>query len=658
MSTPHLTQLHTQDVYLPLLPVYDTDAVNKFYADNIGDTYGTNFFQVTESYSSFLPVSSLAVSNQYGTNGYNPFSPSQSTWQSTPNNILRKFNSVNFTSNTFATLCALSASFSYIQLQPGIYHITAESSLQNAGSHCTSLIAFQGQPGFVTEIFTTVQGQTPWTLPPSVSSFNVLIVGGGGGGGNSTGTYTGAGGGGGGVTYVSGITAAPGSVHYITVGAGGEPGSNGSTSFFDSYYALGGFGGATATQSGPGPGGDSGGLSFGSANSITYNSGLSGGIAVGNYGGAGAGKSYLAPQGSTPGVYPVPTLTAGQGYYSSDIQAIVAGGGGSAIVPVPTNIINYGFGGNGGSFQADGGSGGKGAVVISYHQNIHNNIPFSACSTDLTATLYIGCANCDGDAGGGSYNRLQALGRFNSLTSENFGGQLTHPPGLYRVYYKSGAFKYNGSFASSYYGCNLVYSDGKSDVYIGGGLNSGTYAQAEAAGKNFNGTGIPWYIDIYHTGGAMGIYLADSPYDDNRSDPTNGEPVWALQQLDAPLPQNASLVACGTLAYSTSAWNSRDSSSTSYLTTRLNLTTTTNIVLMHAFNNGGGKPNDQTNSQAVRLGALPIAYEGITSSSLISTYQPKITTAEMKIWQIGTASTVTQVSDGVGDDRTGINLNF
>jgi len=425
------TQLHEPDVYLPLLPVSQTDAANKFYVDNIGDTYGTNFFRVTESYSSSSTVGSLVLSSAYVTNGYNPVAPFQSTWQTTPNNVLRKFNTVNFSSTPFASLCAIPASFSYIQLQPGIYHITAEASLQNAESHCTSLLAFQGAPGYVTEVFTTPQGSTPWQVPAAVSAINVLVVGGGGGGGNSTEKYTGAGGGGGGVTYVSNVSVVPGQLHSITVGTGGGPGTDGTASFFDSYYALGGYGGTDATQNGAGRGGYSGGTTFGTGNSVTYNAGLSGGIAVGNYGGAGGGVSYPAPRGSTPGVYPIPTLTAGGGFYSSDLQNIVAGGGGSAPEPVPDSIINYGFGGNGGLFQANGSSGGDGAVVITYKQSIYNNtksIPFSSYTSDMFASLLYSCANWDGNPGGGAYNKLSALGKFGKPYG-NFGGQLTYLPG-------------------------------------------------------------------------------------------------------------------------------------------------------------------------------------------------------------------------------------
>lgn len=68
---------------------------------------------------------------------------------------------------------------------------------------------------------------------------------------------------------------------------------------------------------------------------------------------------------------------------------------------------------------------------------------------------------------------------------------------------------------------------------------------------------------------------------------------------------------------------------------------------MHAYS-GGGK---------TRLGGLPYAYEGITPGDWANQYQPTCTTAEMRIWQIGTASNVTQVTDGVGDDRTGTDLN-
>jgi hypothetical protein len=67
--------------------------------------------------------------------------------------------------------------------------------------------------------FTTV-GTTSWTVPPGVTSINVLVVAGGGGGGSTIDRSAGGAGAGGMICRV-GLAVTPGQVFSVTVGAGG-----------------------------------------------------------------------------------------------------------------------------------------------------------------------------------------------------------------------------------------------------------------------------------------------------------------------------------------------------------------------------------------------------------------------------------------------------
>ena len=80
------------------------------------------------------------------------------------------------------------------------------------------------------EIEFTTPGQYEFTVPSSVSSMNMVLVGGGGGGATTTshlngGGVSGAGGGGGSLMWRNGLTVSAGDTLYITVGAGGSGGT-------------------------------------------------------------------------------------------------------------------------------------------------------------------------------------------------------------------------------------------------------------------------------------------------------------------------------------------------------------------------------------------------------------------------------------------------
>ena len=664
------TKINVKDVYLPLLPVNSTDAVNKAYVDSLGDLYGFNFFGVTESYP--ITATDLNVTTIYNTNGYNPTAVG-ATLSSVPTNIWRHFNTIQSTYNTFATLCAVSGSYSFIELQPGTYQFEAGSTLMNAGAHCTALLAYTQSPGEVTESFTT-PGSFTWQAPVGISAVNVLIVGGGGSGGSSTEYYTGAGGGGGGVTCLNDLSVISGQIYSGFVGIGGSFGQNGQPSYFLTASAGGGLVGANATMTSAGSGGYSGSSNL---TNTFYNNGNIGGapfspgtiIGVSAIGGAGAGVSKYAPPGSPPGVYPTPSLTAGGSFFVSYLNSGVGGGGGSASEPVSNGIsgeVSYGYGGNGGAYQSSGQPGGNGIVLITYNQNLYpdiKSIPFNTLSTDASAELIIESAAFDGGSNLASYNKSLTLGRYNIAYGNqfrvagynNFGGVLNWDPGWYRVYYKGGAFTYHGGSGdqAGNYCCNLTYSDGESDILIGN-YTPGYYtdtnfnkAQIQGLSAGYLGKnpqiGVPWFIDIYHTGGSIGIYLSDAPYDDNVSAPF-GTPIWALQRLNLPLPLNVTTISTGSLAYSNSAVGG---SSTSYITARATFDRVTNIALMHAYDGG----------RAAILGARPYGSYSGSIPSWLKTYQPTTTTAWLNIWQISPSSLYTQIPNALGDDRTGENIN-
>jgi len=668
------TKINTPSVYLPVLPVNTTEAVDKAYVDALGDTYGSNFFSVTESYP--YNVTTLKVTDVYQSNGYNP-TAGGATLTSSPTNIWRRFNSIQFSSNAFAALCATANSYSFIQLQPGTYHIEAGASLQRAGTHCTTLLAYGNSPGYITEIFTnTTAGSNTWTVPANVTSVSITVVGGGGGGGGSTETQSGGGGGGGGTTTVPNFTVTPGSTFNIIVGAGGTPQNNGSPSFFGSISAGGGFAGGTATSVGGATrGGNAGSYGTKNGNTITYTAGLTGGLPVGNYSGAGAGYRQVGGSGTlvNPGVYPLLTLTGGYGYYSPDLGTIVGAGGGSALYPttVPSSyngfIVsnnNYGYGGNGRSNQALGQSGGQGVVVLSYSVPVYSDysqVPFQRKSGDYWGWVYPLAGATDGIY-------------FGTAKWNNSDNDI--PPGWYRVYYLSGASYVGGWRANS----NLTYSKGqKSQTTITIGAANPNRATGNTVADyytymtyltNWNGTGKPWYTDFYHAGGTMEMttpgaydafaFQAPFPVYGYGTYPTGGygtpmypATTFRLQPIEIPIVPGINTIATGSIGYSNNVagaiLTTPFSNSTSYLTTRVTFDKVTNIALAHVYDGGDTSGN-------TTLGAIPYGALSNALPAWLGSLQPNSTTAWMNIWQISPSTIYTDLANATGDDRIGTDL--
>jgi hypothetical protein len=211
----------------------------------------------------------------------------------------------------------------------------------------TSFQSFVLQGGNVTFTSTTTM-----TLPPGVSTFNVIAMGGGGGGGGGKSTATttrtnggGGGGGGGGVvgsigrTYFFGATTAT-----VTVGAGGTGGAVGASG------ATGGTGGTSSFATISATGGAGGGGATTNSSAITGGAGGSG---------TGGSLSYTGATGGRPANYSVTTGSDG------GVALILAGAGGGAGAGFDTGgtVLLSTLGGAG--VSPYGGAGGNGAVNVS-----------------------------------------------------------------------------------------------------------------------------------------------------------------------------------------------------------------------------------------------------------------------------------------------------
>jgi hypothetical protein len=209
-------------------------------------------------------------------------------------------------------------------------------------------------------------------------STDVLVIAGGGGGGGAVNGSIGGGGGAGGFQYFTG-QAVTATGYSITVGAGGAGGSsspgsgtNGSNSVFGALTASvgGGYGGAghgTASGASGGNGGSGGGAGF-STNTTTVggtgtagqgNNGGNEGVGGGGAGGGGAGGAGANP---TAGAGSANSITGTSTTYATGGSA--SGAAGNGVTPSnPTP--NLGIGGAAG-WNAAGGAGGSGVVIVRY----------------------------------------------------------------------------------------------------------------------------------------------------------------------------------------------------------------------------------------------------------------------------------------------------
>jgi hypothetical protein len=236
------------------------------------------------------------------------------------------------------------------------------------------------------------------TFTPATSlSCEVLVVGGGGGGGSNHGGGAGAGG----YRTTTGLSLS--SATTVTVGAGGSrgPGTQGSSSVFDTITSAGGGLGANNVSTGVEPGGNGG--SGGGTRAVTgagsgntpstspsqgNNGGVGNGTGTGGGGGAGAvGANAVSSSLSGAGGAGLNTLSSWLSTTGLGVSGYVAGGGGggnpttggaggsggggaggsgAGATGTDGTANTGGGGGGGGSSSGVGGNGGSGLVIVRY----------------------------------------------------------------------------------------------------------------------------------------------------------------------------------------------------------------------------------------------------------------------------------------------------
>jgi hypothetical protein len=255
----------------------------------------------------------------------------------------------------------------------------------NGGPNCSLDYHYVNNNTWKVTVFYDGPGQKTYNssgsffVPVGVTSINVQTWGGGGGAGTSTNDARGGGGGG---AYASktftGLTA--GTNFPVTVGAGGSPGSNGTSSYFNnnnltdpnSVVAAGG-------NAGGDNGGDGGTTAY--SNGTTKNAGGTGGNRNAGNGGGGGGQAGCASATGTAGQAGGATdggFGGGQTGNTGICGTIGAGGngGGDAGEGASNNGSNGTLPGGGGGGCGDNSSGGgngvsgtgaKGQVIVTYN---------------------------------------------------------------------------------------------------------------------------------------------------------------------------------------------------------------------------------------------------------------------------------------------------
>ena len=186
--------------------------------------------------------------------------------------------------------------------------------------------------GVNTQWIYNIPGTYQWTCPSYVNKISVVAVGGGGGGGNSL-SYGSSGAGGGGLLWVNNITVIPGKDYKITVGAGGQGSTNGTsngqdggdTDFANLLIAHGGKGGkSSGTSYNSDSGGNGGHRSINIPGNTTYGggSGGNGGSNSGDWCGGGGGAGGYTGNGGN----------GSTNLYNDDGQNGQGGGGGGGAI--------------------------------------------------------------------------------------------------------------------------------------------------------------------------------------------------------------------------------------------------------------------------------------------------------------------------------------
>lgn len=208
----------------------------------------------------------------------------------------------------------------------------------------------------------TVPGAYSFTVPASVTTLTLEVVGAGGSGGGN------GGGGGGGGGYAKGVYAVtPGAVLSVNVGTGGSGAAGGTSNVGSLISATGGANGTSVPNPGIGGGGAGG---VGSGGTIAnYTGGTGGGGYWTYFGGGGAGAAGSVSNGTNggntiawTGVCQTPGGSAGTGGGAPGGN----GGKGAGFTDSGCNVSNpsaggVNFGGGGGGGNGNGGGPGTGA---------------------------------------------------------------------------------------------------------------------------------------------------------------------------------------------------------------------------------------------------------------------------------------------------------
>ena len=225
----------------------------------------------------------------------------------------------------------------------------------------------------------TTPGIYTFTVPASVTTISIEVVGAGGSGGGN------GGGGGGGGGYAKGsYNVVPGATLAVKVGAGGSGSSAGTSSVSGLISATGGANGVSVSNPNIGGGGAAG---VGSGGAINNSGGIGGGGYWTYFGGGGAGAGGPLSNGSNggntiawTGVCQTPGGLGGNGGGAPGGN----GGKGAGFTDSGCNVTDPAA--NGGNFGAGGGGGNGNGGPASNGANGFCEITWSGCSVPAAPT--------------------------------------------------------------------------------------------------------------------------------------------------------------------------------------------------------------------------------------------------------------------------------
>lgn len=197
-------------------------------------------------------------------------------------------------------------------------------------------------------LFTTPGPGQPWICPAGVRNISILVIGGGAGGSSTAG-----GGGGGGAVNVYNTPTQPGQTYFVNVGAGGGPGSSGSSSDWAGFASVGGSVGTNGSSSG---------------NAGPHTGGTGGSTFGGGGGGSGSGNATTTMQAAGGG-------GGGRGGSGAPAASAFQGGNGGIgyMVTWFNNFTIFASGGGGGGATNRGGGSSYGGANGASGNNVGDN---------------------------------------------------------------------------------------------------------------------------------------------------------------------------------------------------------------------------------------------------------------------------------------------